>query len=218
MAPRTVVALSRQLGSGGSQVGQQIASRLGFRYADREILRQAAEALGTNEEELAGQEERICPLWERLLCVFSPAGPDAAYIPPPPGPPSDARIFTAESEIIRGIADREDCVIVGRGAGYVLRDHPGVVRVLLHAPVEFRIRRVMEVYGVATPDEARSMVEQSDRAREQFRKQMTGADGLRATNYHLCLDTSSIPLPEVTDLAVDLVRRMRKAARAESGG
>ena len=213
---KTVITFSRQFGSGGSQVGQLVAARLGFKYADREILRRAAEAMGSDEARLARHEERVSPLWARILCMFSTVSADAVYVPPEPGTPPEEQVFTIENQIIRSIAQREDCVIVGRGAAQVLHDHPGVFRVFLYAPLEFRIRRVMVIYHAPNRERARAMIEQHDHERERFGKRMFGVDWLCATNYHLCVDTSSLPLPKIAELIVGFVEQIRQAATTES--
>ncbi|MBI3947260.1 MAG: cytidylate kinase-like family protein [Armatimonadetes bacterium] len=210
---KVVVAISRQLGSGGSEVGQIVAARLGCKYVDREVLRLAAEALGMDEEELSRREERIQGFWERLAAVLSTSTtPDEPYSPPPIRPVPDQRIFALESDIIKALAERKDCVIVGRGATEVLRGHPGLTTVLLHAPVEYRVRRVVETYRVSSNELARIMVEGSDQIRGRFIREMTHRDWMCATQYDLCLNTSILPLEQVADVIVGVVTARRTRA------
>lgn len=205
MGNRTVVTISRQLGCGGAQVGQFLAARLGFRYADREILRLAARALTTREEDISWREERPSTFWEKLTLPFAYGSPDAPYIPPPMRIITDDELFTAESGVIRDLAAECDCVVVGRGGAQILRDHPNAIHVLLHAPEAARVRRVMEVYSVADVGEALRTVRQADSERQAFHQRLGHMDWLGARNYHISLDTSVISIDQVVDLLAAFV-------------
>lgn len=202
------VTIARQLGSGGSQIGQSLATALGVRCIDREIISHTARQFDLQEGEVAVREERVSPFWERMLTGFVVGAPEAAYVAPPVQRPSDRDIFDAETEVLKSIAAQEDCVIVGRAAGHVLPSHPRMINILLYAPLDFRVARVMEIYGIATPAQARAKVQGADAMRGKSIAQMTGHDWLSPENYHLCLDSSALPLPEVSRLLFEFVRRM----------
>ena len=114
----------------------------------------------------------------------------------------------AQNRIIRRIADNGACVIVGRAADYVLRDYPGVVRVFIHAPADFRRARVMEVYGDTAAQAARS-IRRSDKARASYYRHISGRRWGEAGNYELTLD-SSAGIEECADLIADYVRSLQK--------
>jgi len=139
----TVVAISRQLGSGGSHIGRQVAGRLGFKYLDREILQQAAKYLGEEEDRLSPREERVSGFWENFLRTFSFSNPESGYVNPCPTLVYDKDLIEVETNIIREVAGLHDAVIIGRGASLILSGHPGLVKVFVHAPREFRLKRVM---------------------------------------------------------------------------
>jgi cytidylate kinase len=120
----TVLTISRQLGSGGSYIGQEVARRLGMRYADREILQQAAAAAGLREGDLEGAEEKAGGFWHSVAHSFSLGGPDTTFVPPPPSAVYEEDVFKIESRIIREIASQFDTVIVGRAGFHVLAGHP----------------------------------------------------------------------------------------------
>lgn len=212
MAAKTVVTISRQLGSGGSQIGQMVATRLGFHYADREILERACHALFEDSgrrmqmrpEDVAWREERLSSSWDRLALIF-PCGPfEAPYFAPPLSPILDEALYAQESRIIKALAEHGRCVIVGRGGAHLLRDRPDALHVLLHAPIGFRIGRTMEHYGAKSADEAKSMIEESDRSREKFFRWIDGHEWLNATNYHLSFDTSAAPFEAIADAIASL--------------
>ena len=204
---RITVTLARQFGCGGSYLGQALADKLQIRCLDREIVSHAARRLAVDEAELAHREERGASFWERMLRGISASPPEALYQAPVSLSVSDRELLEAETEVMKTIAAQEDCVVVGRLAAYVLPAHPGLVNVYLHAPLSFRVPRVREYYGAADEAGARAMIARSDETRERYIRQMIGRAEDDARNYHLCLDTSSLPLPEIADLLTDFIRR-----------
>ena len=205
---RMTVTLARQFGCGGSFLGQALAENLGVRCLDRDILSHAARHLSAEEEDLAAREERGCSFWERMLRGISAAPPEALYHPPIALSVSDRDLFEAETEVMKALAAREDCVIVGRLASHVLPPHAGMVNLFLHAPLWFRARRLVETGQAADEAQARELIAGSDETRRRYITQMVGQDWGKATHYHLCLDTSTLPLPQLADLLTDFVRRM----------
>lgn len=207
---RTTITIARQLGSGGSVIGHQLAQQLGIRCLDREILSQAAQQLQLEEEELANREEKVSSFWERILRGMTIVAPEASYVPAPTLTLSDQEIFESETQVMTSIAQSEDCVIVGRAAAHILPLHSGTINIFVHAPLSFRLPRVMEHYKVPDEAKARAMIQRSDGMREKFIAQMTGHDAMDVRNFHLCLDSSSLPLDEVIDIALDYIRRRRR--------
>ena len=122
----TIVAVSRQFGSGGARIGRALAQRLGVRYADREILAEAARRLNVEEGMLEPFEERIASLWDRIGMLFALGAPDTPYVPPSLPSVSEARLFDVEREVIRSMAAHGSAVIVGRGARAARLGRPGV--------------------------------------------------------------------------------------------
>lgn len=208
---RLTVTLARQFGCGGSYLGQRLAETLNAKCLDREIVSQTAQKLALDEAELAEREERGMTFWQRMLQGMA-GPPEALYQPPVALSVSDQDLFAAETEVMKTIAAQEDCVIVGRLASHVLPRHPGMVSISLYAPITFRIVRVRQYYGAADDAEARAMIAQADEARKRHITQMLGKGWDEAKNYHLCLDTSSLPLPEVADFLTGFIRRKTAAA------
>lgn len=204
---RITVTLARQLGCGGSSLGRLLAENLQIRCLDREILSETAQQLAVDEEELAQREERVSSFWERMLRGLTVSTPEAPYVPQPPPTVTDRDLFIAETDVMKTIAAQEDCVVVGRVASHVVPAHAGLVNIFLYAPLNFRAQRVMEREGLADLSQARALIARSDEARKKFIAQMTGREWGNAKNYHLCLDTSSLPFPEIADFLTDYIRR-----------
>ncbi len=203
-----IIAISRQFGSGGAEVGHALASRLGIRYADRDILEQAARMLGKDQRELEGLEERVASLWGRAAGILSMGAPEGPYVLPTFLPAGEDDLFLVESQIIREIAAREDAVVVGRGASWLLRDHPRLFSVFLHAPEPWRVARVAGRRGVPE-DQARALVREVDQQRTRFIQSLKPGAHSDARWYHLCLDTSAVGIDAAVELIASLAVRGR---------
>ena len=211
---KTTITISRQMGAGGSYVGQLIARRLGLKYIDREVLHIAAKEFGYDDETIAPRSERVTSFWERVLDGLSFGAPEAAYNPPPLGNFSDRELFERQTQILKRIASQEDCVVVGWAGVFMLPRHRGMFSVFCHAPKSFRVKRIMNIYQDLTEERARTVIAESDRTREIYFNEMTGYDWLCARNYNLSIDTSLQPLEEIADLIISLSQRQRKVASA----
>jgi cytidylate kinase len=211
MSARTVVVISRQLGSGGSVIGRAIAQRLNIRYADHEIMHQAAQTLGVPDEDAAPLEERVQGVWENLMPLFwvPISGPAMPGIPPVTG----SALFDVESSIIQALASREDVVIVGRGAAHLLKQQPGVISIFVHAAEAVRVERMAAT--IATDQAtAADAVRRSDRDRAAFHRSLSQRDWTDASQYDLCVNTSALGIEIVTDTVVELVARVRERRAA----
>jgi CMP/dCMP kinase len=209
-APSTlVVSVSRQIGAGGAFVGQAIARRLGIRYVDREILQQAAALLGRDEGDLEPLEERAASMWDRVATVLSLGAPEAPFVPPPIPAVAQDELFEVESQVMREIAAREDAVFVGRGSYWVLRRHPRLLRVFLHAPEGWRAARIVESYGLDL-EAARQLIRRTDQQRARFVQRLVGAPWSAPEIFDLSLNTATVGL----DAAVDLVSSAVEVVRA----
>jgi len=211
MAPPIAVTISRQFGAGGAIIGRRVAQTLGFRYLDQEIVGQVAARLHQEKQVLAGREERLSSLWEDFLKVFSVGTPEAAYPPPEISRYcSDRELFSLEAEVILEVASRQNAVIVGRGSFWILKEHPGLASVFLHADRAIRATTIREYYKLPSDRKAFDMMDEYDRHRERFLKAMTGAAWLSAPNYHLCIDTGHVGMEAAEELIVCFIKRIQQ--------
>jgi cytidylate kinase len=199
------VAISRQVGSGGSYIGRAVAERLDLRYIDREMLRDAAEYLHTQDP--AREEEAVGSWWARLGQTFALGTPDAPYHPPPSDATYEGELFDIQKRIVREVVEGHAGVIVGRGAAQTLRGRVGVVSVFLHAPEAWRVARVREVYALPSESDAQRMVRESDRARARFIRAIAGCEWTDVRGYDLTLDTAALGF----DAAIDVIVRAVEA-------
>jgi cytidylate kinase len=207
--PSIVVTVSRELGSGGSYIAQQVARRLGYAYIDREILQRAAGELGCEEGEIQGRDERLQSFWDKLISVFALGAPEGIYVPPPRWI-SDERLMETERRLICELAARGPCVVLGRGAFHLLRGRTKLLNVFVHAPVRFRIERVMSIYGARSEREAAEMIDRADRERNRYIRFFTGLDRLDARNYHMAIDAGVIDFTTAEEMIASLAAGLRE--------
>jgi cytidylate kinase len=208
--PRKTIAISRQQGSGGSYIARAVADRLGFRYFDREMLRIVAEYL--NEQGSTKDGHARDSWFERLGTLFAIGSLEGDYVPPSPTVLYEGEIVGHEDRLIREIVDDHVAVIVGRGAAQILRGHPRVVTVFVHAPEEWRVDRVQQVYKTADRAQALRMVRQSDQERARFIKAVAKVEWTDPCCYDLAINSMTLGF----DAAVDLIVRSVTATVGES--
>lgn len=185
--PGVILTVAREHGSSGKQVGKLVAQRLGIPFYYKEMVALAAHESGLDRAFISDIHKNA-PDALRDLYLSSHAV---------------QRAIQAQEHIIREIADNGSCVIVGRAADYVLRGRENVIRVFIHAPKEYRIGRVMEVYG-DTPREARRNIRRSDKARASYYRHISGKRWGRAENYELVVD-SSVGVEKAAEIILDYI-------------
>lgn len=184
-----VITIARQYGSGGKTIGAMLAHELGINCYSREILRMASEDSGINERLFGMSDEKVrhAP-WFRLLSrpydgeLLTPENKEFT---------SDDNLFNYQAKIIKDLAAKESCVIVGRCADYALADFPNVVNVYLYADLQSRIARIARRHDV-TDAKAKDLIQKTDKSRASYYNYYTNKKWGEATGYDLCLNTASL--------------------------
>lgn len=171
--PGVIITIARQHGSSGKEIGRIVADQLGIPFYYKEMTALAAKESGLDKEFVSGINKNAPQVLYNLY--LSTKVVRLAVI--------------AQHKIIQRIAQNGSCVIVGRAADYVLKDHPDVVRIFIHAPEDYRMGRVHEVYG-DTPQEAKENIRRSDKARAAYYHHISGKRWGDPKNYDLVLDSS----------------------------
>lgn len=184
-----VITIARQYGSGGKTVGQMVAKELGIPFYSRDILRLASEDSGINERLFAEADERL----KKKFLFGTPSNVyDGGIITPDSGDfVSDRNLFNYQAKIIKELAEKESCVIVGRCADFVLKDNPNVMSVFVHADEDFCFDRAMERNSM-TEREMVKYIAKTDKYRADYYKYYTGREWNDARNYDLCLDCGKL--------------------------
>ncbi len=209
--PYNIITISRQMGSGGTYIGYLAAKELGFKYLDREILRQAANKLGIEPSMLEQYDGRSASLIENIIQSFCFGASEMPNPPPLGRPVYNKDLFALESKIMEDVAAQCSAVIVGRGGFYILKDRANAIHVFIHAPLDYRIKRIMKEQEIADRRKAQKMIEESDNERTKFIRDMVSADWCDARNYHLCVDSSVVGFPACVEMITGLVNIKRSA-------
>lgn len=188
---RYIVTIAREYGSGGRLIGQQLAQELNISFYDKELIKLAAEESGFAEDFIEKMEQK------RTVGFF-----DNLYMTSQELPLAE-QVFLAQSQVIRKIAQKESCVIVGRCADYVLRDFDNCLRIFIHAPLEWRIKCVRDVYHENVAN-YHDYLQKQDKNRAGYYNYFTQNKWGKAQNYHLSID-SSIGIPNVVRVLRELV-------------
>ncbi len=185
-----VITIAREHGSGGRYVGEQLAERLGIPCYNSQLVSQTALKSGFSEAFVKQNEERKPEsLLFSVAMAYSVSGSQ----------PLSMHLFNEQSKVIRELAQRESCIIIGRAADYVLRDHPRLLRVFITAPLEERVERIVKTDGLS-PAEAERVLRKTDKQRAAFTTFYADRKWGAAANYDLCVNTAIIGVEGAVDL------------------
>ena len=199
MMQHTIITIGRQFGSGGHQVGRKLAKELGLKIYDKELLKLVAEESGICEKVLENYDEK--PTSSLLYSIVMDVYPSMNYV----GTTLNQQIYQAQYDAIRRLGERESCVIVGRGADYILRDCKDLTSVFVHAPLDFRVKRVAEFEHI-TEAKARDMVIKADKKRASFYNFQTEKKWGAVDSYNLAVDTSDLGIDGAVKLIQQYIR------------
>ena len=181
-----VITISRQFGTGGHEIGAELARRLGIKLLDKQILNEVARKFSAVEEAVEHISARN-PLWRDDFTQFYRSYMAGAEYNGQEHDQTSRRLFDAQADAIRRIAAEESCVIIGRCGFHIFRDHPNALKIFIHADDECRKRRIATKYDIAESDAA-AMVVDNDYSRELYTKTFTGSDWQDARNYDVTLN------------------------------
>lgn len=191
-----VITIARQYGSGGKTIGEMVANKLGIPFYSRDILRLASEDSGINERLFVEADERIRKKF--LFGTFSNVY-EGELIKPDSGDfVSDRNLFNYQAKIIKELAEKESCVIVGRCADFVLKDNPNVMSVFVHADEDFCFDRAMERNSMSEREMVK-YIAKTDKYRGDYYKYYTGKEWNDARNYDLCLNSGKLGFEKCVD-------------------
>lgn len=201
-----VITIGRQFGSGGRELGRKLADRLGFEYYDKELLHQAAQHAGVGCEFFERNDERFPSFLNGIFSFAFGLNNVSCYT----GSTSisDDSLYRAQSDFIHSLAEKKSCIIVGRTADYVLRDHERAVNIFVHAPLDSCARRIMaREEEHLTIEKARAKAGKINRLRANYYNFYTDKTWGAAESYDLSLDTSLMSMDHLVEVIVDYLRR-----------
>lgn len=186
MKDRVIVALERQYGSGGREIGKKLAQTLDIPFYDQELLALAAKKSGMSEEYFQNVDETSTNSF--LYSLMSGAYMAGNPMDPTNAMPVNDKLFLLESNLIREIAQKGSCVIIGRCADYILQEDPDMISVFVHADLEDRKRRAIEEYG-EDAERIEEILKRQDKRRVSYYNFYTTQKWGQARNYDLCFNS-----------------------------
>ena len=208
-----VITINRELGSGGRSVGHRLAERLDVKFYDKAVIKGLKEKyhLTTEEiEKLKGQKEGWWAEFQRKVVPFAEIdSPYSSSMSNEPEIITTEEVFKAEKEIIKAITDNESCVITGRSAFHVLKEHPNHLSILIQAPMEQRIQRVMKKQELSR-EAAIKAIKQVDERRENYVKKFCGTSRYDTRNYDLVISMEHLKEDDAVDIILDYIYRQSK--------
>ena len=181
MAKR-IITISREFGSGGRFIGEEVAKKLGIAYYDKNIIGQIAEKSGLSPEYIQENAE-LSP--KKGLFAYAFSGRDIT------GKSVEDMVYEAQRNIILELAEKEPCVIIGRNADYILRDRDDVLNVFIHGDMPEKIKRITCLHNVEEKEAVKMMADTDKRRRTNYNF-YTDQNWGKASNYTLCLNSSQL--------------------------
>lgn len=206
-----VIAINRELGSGGRTVGRKLAERLHVEFYDKALIKTLEDRYSLSVEEiekLKGRSNTWLAELKRALFASEGMAVTSNYILAVPGDkpvqPTTYDMFKAEQEILKSIAAEESCVVAGRSGFYVFRNHPNHLSVLIQASMPFRIERVMRKQGM-NKEQAIKTIEKIDKMRENYVKEYTKTSRYDTRNYDLVITADGKTEDQIVDIIMKYI-------------
>jgi len=196
MTSNMIITIARQYGSGGQEIGAKLAHLLGIEYYDKDLITLSAQKCGLSADAVGHIDEKASNSLLYTLAMGSSVfhnsivGYDI---------PINDKLFIAQSDVIRELADESPCIIVGRCADYVLRDYPNCMKVFIYADEAWKIDHICSQSGVSA-NEARDIIIKTDKRRTSYYNYYTGQKWGKIDNYDLAVNTSKLDVDHAAEL------------------
>lgn len=202
-----VITISRQYGSGGHEVGERLAKELGIPFYDKALIAMAAKQSGFSEEVFADVDERATNslLYSMVMGSYG----FGARIPGVNEMPINDKLFIIQSDIIKKAAEEGPCVIIGRCADYILREHPHCMSVFVHAEKSARVKRIVGK-ELCEAKKAPDFITKKDKQRANYYNFYSNKRWDDLANYSLTVDTSKFSVEDAVEIIMDAAKRLDK--------
>ncbi len=201
---RMIVTIGRQFGSGGRSIGEKVAKKLGVPFYDKELISLAAKESGIDPDIFKNVDEKAANslLYSLSMGLYSFGSGFQAM----GDLPVNDKLYLLQHKIIKDIAKKGACVIVGRCADYVLREQPNVVNIFIYADMEYRKQESVKRHGI---DAARAehIINKTDKSRANYYSFYSGQKWGMAENYDLCINSAKIDEDSIVDLIIAYIKR-----------
>ena len=199
---KTIITIGRQYGSAGHSIGKILADDLGIKYYDKELLERAAKDSGLCQELFENHDEKPTNSFLYSLVMDSYS---FGYGSTMMDMPLNQKVFLAQFDTIKKIAERESCVIVGRCADYALSDNPDCINIFIHADMDKRVKIISQRANI-TESKARDLIQKQDKQRASYYNYYTSKKWGDSQSYHLTLDSGKLGI----DGCIDMILKFRE--------
>lgn len=196
MEKKKIITISREFGSGGRYIGEQIAKKLGIICYDKDIIIKAAEQSGLAEEFIEKKGE-YAPKKHAFSYAFTGRNSSGVSV--------EDYLYSLQRDIILEYAEKESCVIVGRCADYILKDRTDCINVFIHGNQKEKAERIRKLYD-KSESEAIKLMKETDKKRSLNYRYYTDREWGRARNYTLCVNSSELGYETCIDMVVELMK------------
>ena len=193
---KKIITISREFGSGGRFIGEEVAKKLGFAYYDKNIIGQIAEKSGLAPEYIRESAE-LSP--KKGLFAYAFAGRDIT------GKSVEDLVYEAQRKVILELAEKESCVIIGRNADFILKDRDDVLNVFIHGDLPEKVERICQLYHVSEQEAVRMMADIDKRRMTNYNFYTEQKWG-KASNYTVCLNSSRLGYQKCEEIIVGCVK------------
>ena len=208
-----VITINREMGSGGRTVGRKLAEKLGVEFYYKSVLKGLEKKFNLTAEEVEKQKGREQGWWASIKRQFTGSVVSSSPFLPKVADENELidtdDIFMAETEILKGIAEEESCVIAGRSGFFVFRDHPNHLSILIQASMPHRVKRVANKQNL-TEEEARKAIDRVDKMRENYVNKYTHSSRYDTRNYDLVISMDGMTEDNAVDIIMDYINHTSK--------
>ncbi len=198
----TVITIGRQFGSAGREIGEKVAEYFGVKCYDKELLSRAAKESGFCEEMIQNHDERPTNsfLYNLVMDTYSFGYNASSFV----DMPISHKVFLAQFDTIKKIADEGGCVIVGRCADYALADYENCIHLFIYADEETKVKRIMQKYEL-TESKARDMINKKDKQRQSYYNYYSSKKWGRSESYDLSINSGVLGIDGTVKLIAQFV-------------
>ncbi len=198
-----IITIGRQFGSGGKELGQKLAEKLGYKFYDEELVEMAAEKSNIHSEILHSVDEKA----SSSLLYSIVMGMDSRFSNPYYELPINDKLFIEQSNIIKGLAEEGNCVVVGRCADYVLESaNIPSIDLFIYAGQQHKIERISTKYELSE-DKAKDKIKKIEKSRKTYYNYYSNKEWGKMSNYDLCINTSDISIDDAVEVAVSFIKK-----------
>lgn len=205
MSKRFVITIGRQYGSAGREIGYKVAELLGVKCYDQQLITLASKESGLCEQILKAHDEKPNQsfLYSLVMDTYSLGYNSAGYI----DMPISHKVFLAQFDTIKKIAQEESCVIVGRCADYALEDMDGLLSVFIHGKLENRIARIMDKQNLDKESAAKDLIHKTDKKRSTYYNYYTNKKWGESDSYNFAIDSGVLGIDRTAEMIVHLLNK-----------